>query len=216
VLGVGVDIVTEDMSFPVRYGSAAEDETWRDVEVSPNGSEPILELGTDGTPHILFGDEYGLLEADALRLAVGTAGGSFDIEEIGDTSRYARPYDLALDAGTVRLVWSRPGWASSDDRWAAYHQSRNGSWSVPELLMLDGTARRAALAPDGSLHVVGSNLDGVWYGSGREGTFQTSQLSDQVELWSDVAVGDDGRPHIAFLVGNVGMDELWYTVGPAD
>jgi hypothetical protein len=215
VSGVAFDIVSEDMSFPVRYGSAPEGEAWNDVEISANGTEPVLELADDGTPHVLFGDEYGLLEGDALRLAVGLPDGTFDVGELDGSSRYGRPYGLLLDGQSVSAAWSRPGWASSDDRWAAYYQWRDGDWSEPQLLMLDGTVRAADIGADGTVHAIGGNLDGIWYARGTAGSFAVVQLSGQVERGSDVAVDADGRPHVVFLISDEGGDQLWYMTGPA-
>jgi hypothetical protein len=214
------------------------DGSWTETRVAESGAQPLLRLGADGSPRIVFGDRSGTLGDEQIWYATADpATGAFSLEAVPGTLPGASVYEpsaMAVDsAGDVHLVYSDSAVADDvqigiDD---SYHVVRRADgWSAPQLTIPDAWSRWIAVDRSGAAHVVGKGwtTNAVWYATDRHGSFEAKRLEPEAsDPWirgAALAVDALGRPHILFSlrVGH-GSDEdgawpseLWYAIGPGD
>jgi hypothetical protein len=201
-------------SYPVLYATDRDGE-WTVERVARNGSSPDLEIGPDGMAHIIFsGDDdwlYAVSDGEDRSFAVEPIGGASDVQS-------AR---MALDSSAQpHVAWTEWGPPSDSDVNASgirLAQRRGGAWTAPEVIP-DLRLSDLALSPDGAVHLLGVDAEErLVHATNASGALETNGPFSDGEAWaSALAVDEDGRPHLLFVVGHPALgSELWYGIGPA-
>jgi hypothetical protein len=216
----------EITSAALRYGTDASG-SWSDIEVSSTGWSPALEVGSDGSVHIVF---QTAAFTGPLRYAVSPPNsGSFTIVD-GPQSQdpeWDNGHALALGAdGRAHVTWI-------DDHSTVFYSQHDGDWAPAEPVFDDFPAvnQRMAVDPSGVIHVVADSAfggGGSAYVHNRTGNFVTDEElvapTRSMASEASVAVDADGRPHIVYVQYDLRFrgerpvtrnHELIYVVGPA-
>lgn len=228
-LGFAVDVLEPSERYPIRYATDADGDL-SDAEVAEHGTRPILRLGADGAPHVVFGDAYSLLpDQTELRYASASAGtNSFTVEPIAGSRDVSQTnpkldeevvygMDVAADGRPI-VTWAEDG---SSDPLVHVQRRQGGSWSdtVIDLATLDlgGLPRPLATAVDaaGDSHmiVITANFvyedaddSGAWtnqavyYVTNRGGAPRADRLPAEWAWAGSVTLDGHDRPHLLFGV----------------
>jgi hypothetical protein len=236
-VGYPIDVLDARERYPIRYATDAGG-TLSDVLVANHGTAPQLRLASDGTPRVLFGDEYGLLRnVTELRYATGDSPtGPFNVERISGSRDEEAVFGFALDeADRPRIAW-RAGDGEAEGL-SVHVQEWNGAWSMPTAVLtpaeVPGRAGLAGFAVDssrGAVHIVLDTAEWVVVGDDWEyqsnGLLYTTDRSAGVEQLQPaesagfldslaIAIGGDGRVHVLFALEETDAAGLWYGVGPS-
>jgi hypothetical protein len=211
------DYIEPGMEIPIHYAARGTG-GWDDVIVSLNGTDPTLDVTSDGGFRICFGDGNYLLEDSSLHLAAPEAGG-FSVETVPQTEAEDPAFACAVDGDNrSHIVYSAGA--------ALLHARRGGAgWAAADTLMQieSGYVYSVAMAigPGNAVHVLATtSRDGVWYFTNRHGAWESRQLlpppvSDGwFQVGSAIDVDATGRAHMMFAVGEGAGTGLYYGVSP--
>jgi hypothetical protein len=213
VQGRPTDAWGPNMRFAIMYGTD-KGGSFATTRVARHGARPQLRLDGDGRPHLLYQGGRSIDEHDGLYYATGaSAGGSFTVELVGDTSGEEHRWALALDSdGRPHAAWSI--WPAG-----THYARRSGSgWLLTENVLPTEWRVAMAMGASGTVHVAGGGEAGVHYATNRSGDFVSERLTRQEAMSLGLAVDASGRPHLVFIARDDDFlpRGLWYGVGPAD
>lgn len=221
--GVAVDVLEEGAEFPLHYATNRTG-TWTDVVVSENGTDPNLQLTSNGQARMCFGDSYELMAGDALRYALaGSPADDFTIEKVPDTRASYLPLSCAIDANDrIHLVWAT-SWQGEVDGLYYARRGANG-WGPVQTLLPNYYVNSVSITADAgnAVHVIATTIhDGAWYFTNRHGTWEKWRVLEPsgegfFEAASDIGVDAFGRAHMLIVAGEGGNSTmLWYAASPS-
>lgn len=191
----------EIISAALRYGTDASG-SWSDMEVSSSGWSPALQVGSDGSVHILF---QSAAFTGPLRYATSPPdAGSFTIVN-GPQSEdpdWDGGHVLALGAdGRAHVTWI-------DDHSTVFYSSYDGEWTpaAPVLDELPTTTQWMTVDGNNVVHVVADSAyggGGTVYAHNRGGSFTIDEElvapTRSTASEGTVALDAAGRPHIVYV-----------------